>query len=402
MKKLSHLNKTLAIISLFILTISCTKNKQNDENITGTSTSASEVLGVSQYNINSFPLNKLVCDPFSTVPVPSPKHGIKASLWYRGLGQLRYYTVMDYLLHTTHSEQNLFFSSINVPTRLFSTGFPIETGGSIEDDNHEKLIEYFALKMESQLTLGNTSEPGTYELAILSDDGAVLKIKDPASTSNSFETLINNDGDTPTKMKCSNRLLEITSESQIPLELYYYQGPKYHIANMLIWRKVSSNSTPGSDPLCNHAGNKLFFDPDLDSKPLAWNDLASRGWKVISPENFLLPNNNQDTSSTSSDSNFNACYQGEAPVISNFQVVEQLATDISFSWTTDVDSTGLMLVTNLDTGIKTTTQTDNLLRRNHSILVTGLQPQTRYRFQAIAFSNSLGRTFSEAIDVTTF
>ncbi|MCK6599567.1 MAG: hypothetical protein L6Q37_14475, partial [Bdellovibrionaceae bacterium] len=126
MKKLSHLNKTLAIISLFILTISCTKNKQNDENITGTSTSASEVLGVSQYNINSFPLNKLVCDPFSTDPVPSPKHGIKASLWYRGLGQLRYYTVMDYLLHTTHSEQNLFLVLLMFLLDYFPPDFPLK------------------------------------------------------------------------------------------------------------------------------------------------------------------------------------------------------------------------------------------------------------------------------------
>lgn len=401
MKKLNQLRNTLTAITLLVLTTSCSQNKNNEETINASSTS-SEVLGVSQYNINSFPLNKLVCDPFSTDPLPSPKHGIKANLWYRGLNQSRYYNVMDYLLNTTHSEQNLFFSSINVPTRLFSSGFPIETGGSIENDSHEKLIEYFALKLESQLTLGSTSEPGTYELAVLSDDGAILKIKDPTSSSSAFETLINNDGDTPTKMKCASRLLEIGSDSRIPLELYYYQGPKYHIANMLIWRKVSSNSTPGSDPLCNHSGNKLFFDPDLDSKPLAWNDLVSRGWKVISPENFLLPSNNQDTSSSDSDSNYNACYQGEAPVISNFQVVEQLATDISFSWTTDIDSTGLMLITNLDTGVKTSTQTDNLLRRNHSILVTGLQPQTRYRFQAVSISNSLGRAFSTAIDVTTF
>lgn len=404
------MNKTLQITltSLGVLLLATACSKGNDQGIQAvfvndSNASSTEQFQKSEFDINAFPLNKLVCDPFNEDPTPSPKHGIKANLWFRGLNQPRYFKTMDYINKTVKSEQSLFFSSINVPTRLFSTGFPLETGGLIKDDSGNQLIEHFAMKYSSQVTLSDNDEEGTYELALLSDDGTILNIKEPLADGTlpaDWSTLIDNDGDTPTRMKCSSKVIEFKKNKKLPIELYYYQGPRYHIANMLIWRKASN---AGQDTLCNKYGNNLFFDPDHNSKPLAWHDLELRGWKALSPENYLLPEDpQQNQSNASGDVNYNACYQGEMPKITDFRTVEVLSTDISFTWNTDIAATGLLLITNLDTGEKTTTQTDNLLRTNHVIMVTGLLPETNYRFQAVSISNTLGRAISSAIELKTF
>lgn len=356
----------------------------------------------SAFDINAYPISKLACDPFDDGDVPSPKHGIKGQLWFRGFNQPRYYKAMDYVNKTLKSEQNLFFNSINVPTRLFSAGFPLEMGDVIKDDAGNKLIEYFAIKYESQITLSDNDDEGTYEIALLSDDGSILNIKDPSAEGElpaQWTTLINNDGDTPTRMKCSNQLIDFKKGKKIPMELFYYQGPRYHISNMLIWRK-STNA--GKDTLCNQSGNKLFFDPDQNSKPLAWHDLELRGWKVMTAENFLLPEANQNQSDASGDVNYNACYQGEIPVINDFKTVEVLTSEVYFSWSTDIPAVGLLVITNLDTGERITTQTDNLLRTQHDVIVTGLLPNTNYRFQALSVSKGLGRGISQAIELKTF
>lgn len=398
------LNLTLTSIGAIFLAAACSKSSDQIQAVFKNDDSSSETqkFQKSEFDINAYPLTKLVCDPFNGGETPSPKHGIKSNLWFRGLNQPRFYSVMDYINKTTKSEQNLFFNSINVPTRVFSTGFPLETGGVVKDDSGKQLIEYFAMKYSSQISLSDADTEGTYELALLSDDGSILNIKDPTADGvmpTVWSTLINNDGDTPTRMKCSSKLIDFKKGKRVPMELFYYQGPRYHIANMLIWRKATQ---AGQDTLCNHSGNNLFFDPNQNSKPYAWHDLELRGWKALAPENYLLPEEDQIQSNVNGDVNYNACYQGEIPVITDFRTVEVLSTDISFSWNTDIPSSGLLLITNLDTGEKITTQTDNLLKTNHVILVTGLMPQTNYRFQAVSISNTLGRAISQAIELQTF
>jgi hypothetical protein len=355
----------------------------------------------SPYNINAYPLNKLVCDPFDPSPTPSPKHGIKSSLWFRGAGQPAYSSVSDYLTKYTASEQNLFFNSINVPTRLFSSGFPLETGGLVKNDLGQELIEYFALKFESQITLSENDSEGLYELALLSDDGSILKIKEPNSDGvlpETWETHINNDGNSPTRMKCSSRIIDMKQGKKIPIELSYYQGPKYHIASMLIWRKASQ---AGQDSYCNKSGNNYFFNPDNNSAPLKWLDLAARGWKVLNSENYLLPESGNSTP-VDGDTDYNACYNGTVPKISNFQIIEQLSNEVSFSWKTDIKAVSQMMIINLDTGEKMVTETDNVLRTSHQMMVTDLKNNTHYRFQVIAISEDLGRAISPAIELTTF
>tara|TARA_B110001454_G_scaffold219199_1_gene251723 strand:+ start:25278 stop:26501 length:1224 start_codon:yes stop_codon:yes gene_type:complete len=401
--------KTLATsISLGMmlgLNISCSKGSSSAESIKGEiiTTAQTETVVKSVYDTNAYPLNKLVCDPFDPDPVPSAKHGIKSSLWFRGFNQPIYQSVMSYINNYTHSDQTLFFNSVNVPTRMFYDGFPLESGDVVRDDLGTQLIEYFAMKFESQIILGPDDSEGLYELAMLSDDGTILKIKDPdnvitTANSNGWETHINNDGDTPTRMKCSSRLVNMTRDKKIQMELLYYQGPRYHISNMLIWRKATQ---AGKDSLCNQSGNELFFDPKHNSAPLKWLDLAARGWRVLSTQNYLLPETGNSTSE-GGDVDYNPCYTGTVPVISNFQVVEQLSNEVSFSWRTDIKAVSMMMVTNLDTGEKTVTQSDNVLRTTHQILISGLKNNTNYRFQVVAISEDLGRAISPAIDLKTF
>lgn len=384
------------------LNISCSQGAS--ENIKAEIAVTAQDSEKSIYNNNAYPVNKLVCDPFDPDPVPSPKHGIKSSLWFRGFNQPIYQNVMSYINNYTHSDQTLFFNSVNVPTRMFYDGFPLESGDVVRDDLGTQLIEYFAMKFESQIVLGENDSEGLYELAMLSDDGTILKIKDPDNVINdpnnpsAWETHINNDGDTPTRMKCSSRLINMKKDKKIAMELLYYQGPRYHISNMLIWRKATQ---AGKDAYCNHSGNQYFFNPNKNSAPLKWLDLEARGWKVLGSANYLLPESG-NSSSEDGDTDYNACYNGTIPVISNFQVIEQLSNEVSFSWKTDIKAVSLMMVTNLDTGEKTVTQTDNVLRTTHQIMITGLKNNTNYRFQVVAISEDLGRAISPAIDLTTF
>src|SRR5690606_23109728 len=78
-----------------------------------------------------------------------------------------------------------------------------------------------------------------------------------------------------------------------PAKIEYYQGPRYHIALMVLWREWPEND-PGfvaNDPQCGTSGNDRFFNYNVvPSAPKAnFNDLLSRGWKVLGAENYALP-----------------------------------------------------------------------------------------------------------------
>ncbi|MEK6774559.1 MAG: fibronectin type III domain-containing protein [Bdellovibrionota bacterium] len=385
--------------------IACSQDKpSNPED--GTSKSSS--VNLSKYDVNSFPLNKLVCDPFGGGGGPeTPQNGIKATLFYRGLNAPRYYRVMDYINSAVKSDQTLFFNRVDVPTRMFTEGFPLQTGGKVKDDSGSQLIEYFALKMETTLQLTADDQEGDYELALLSDDGTILKIQDPATGANpAWETLVLNDGDSPTRMGCSSRVVRMTRDKKIPLQLYYYQGPRYHISNMLIWRK---SLTAGQDADCGKFGNNFYFDPNNNSNPLEWINLTLRGWKVIQDANYLLPqeSSNQTNGDANIDDvtpqqNYNACFEGQIPKIDNLKVDQVTLTDIFLSWTTDIPSTAQAIVINTVTGDKFITISDNVLRTAHTVHVSGLSPGTTYRLQAVSVSQDLGKGISSAIEVTTF
>ena len=70
-------------------------------------------------------------------------------------------------------------------------------------------------------------------------------------------------------------------------------------------------------------------------------------------------------------------------------------------WNTDILANSQVKVTELATGISTITESDGVVRKYHFMQVTNLKPNTRYKLQALAISQDLGRTFSEEIEFTT-
>ncbi|MBX9766499.1 MAG: hypothetical protein K2X47_04430, partial [Bdellovibrionales bacterium] len=184
---------------------------------------------------------------------------------------------------------------INVPTRLFDTGFPIGDGNILKNERGENLIEYFAFRLNGYLKLGLPSvefpapaDPvGHYQLALLSDDGAVMRIR--TTPTGTPEVILNNDGFHPTKLKCASKTIELKADSKMQIMLDYFQGPRTHISLMLLWRKVDP-TVPGAlnDPLCNVEGNELYFGDNFNDFTAAkgYGQLLSRGWKVPTGRNF--------------------------------------------------------------------------------------------------------------------
>ncbi|MCB9073446.1 MAG: hypothetical protein H6623_07475 [Bdellovibrionaceae bacterium] len=340
---------------------------------------------LSVFDANMYPLNKVVCDPFDP-GVAGPNDGLVAHLYYRGQGQDRWYNTLDYLNLGQQSPQTLFFSSLDVPTRLFDQGFPTETGSSINDDAGNRLMEYFALTFSSVLKLTADDEDGDYEFALLSDDGAVMYVRD---SSGQYQPIVNNDGDHPTRMGCGQKLT-LDHSSELVIKLDYYQGPRYHISLVPMWRKVSSATT--AEPLCGHSGNSLFFDYNNNSTPqAAYNQLLSRGWKPIASGNWNLP----------AFAVFNPCTTGTVPVISNFQLVDNVEGFVSFSWTTDIPATSQLLFTDTVTGVELLTTADNRLRISHLVNTSsGLTIGKSYEVRAISISADYGKQISNPITVT--
>ncbi len=375
--------------TLFLTSCGFKMSSLLSENVIQETTGSS--LGLLAVNLNQYPANKIVCDPLSggQTTQTSYEKGIKASLHYLTANQPRLYKSTDYVQFAQKSEQNIFLSDMNVPTRMFTEGFSTKTGQTLNNDQGAKLIEYFGLKMRTNIVLAAPDEEGIYEFALLSDDGTQMVLKS-GSTDVPDEVLIDNDGDHPTRMGCASRTVKMRRNVMLPIEVTFYQGPRYHIANVLMWRKATE---AGKDSLCNQLGNNLFYNPNQNSEPLqAFKDLQSRGWKVLTPENFMISQTKTD---------YNPCVNGTAPVISQFQVGEVVLTNVSFSWTTDIAATSQVQLTNLSTNEITVTSADNQLRTSHNVQLSNLKQTTTYKVKAISVSADLGRSESQELTFTT-
>lgn len=376
-------------VPAFLTSCSFKKNQDAEETITQSQQDGSSQLGVMKVDINRYPLNKTVCDPLSASHTTSTSYekGLKASLFYRDAEMPRYYKSTDYIEKTKASNQTLFLSDINVPTRMFTEGFMTPSGNVLQKDSEEKLIEYFAIKANSHLALTEDDDEGDYELALLSDDGSTLKV--------SGELLINNDGDHPTRMGCASKVISLKEGDLLPIEMTYYQGPRYHISNVLIWRKATK---AGLDPSCGQAGNNLYFNPDDQSKPLQrFKDLQNRGWQIVQPDNFVI----RSTTTELANPDYNPCAIGTDPVISKFEIGEVVLQSVSFSWQTDIPATSQLILTNQSTGGITVTNSDNVLRTQHSVQLNNLQINTTYKVQAYSVSEDLGKVKSVEREFST-
>ncbi len=347
---------------------------------------------MSKLDVNLYPINKMVCDPMGPgQPDPRSNLGLKAELFWREANQPRTYKVADLIRTGKRSDRSLFFSQLNVPTRLFHMGFLSPTGQAVQDDAQNTLIEFFGLRFKSILRLAPEQQEGLYEFALLSDDGAVLQLRNSEGL---YEPHINNDGDHPTRLACGATPVSLNSATELPMVLEYYQGPRYHISLVMLMRKWNperKDLVNGRDSACGLTGNSTWFNPDKNSEPQkAYKDLLARGWSPLTHENFALPN----------EAVMNPCKEGVAPKISNFTVLEKFNDGFMITWSTDIPATSQVAWRGAD-GSEGLTEADNVLRTQHNVMVKGLKAQSLYELRAVSISDTYGKAFSSPMQAMT-
>lgn len=220
----------------------------------------------------------VICDPFGTTTVTKP--GIAARLtYYDGAAPsdaIR--SVNDLFTKGTKVEDTvILFSAVSVPTRSFSQGFDIGGGQKLQNSRGETLIEWFGLDYTSEIKLADADSEGLYQFGTLSDDGTILWLDTGAGLS----TVVNNDGQTATRMKCGSAV-QINRGDRIPMRLKYFQGPRTEIAVNLLWRKVSANMNMNPS-YCNTTG--FFTNGQPNDR---FRSMEADGWKVIPAVNFQM------------------------------------------------------------------------------------------------------------------
>lgn len=234
-----------------------------------------------------------ICDPLNPGHT-ADKNGLKGQMFYLRKGihgdtktELNSRT-LDYYFKSGLSVSNpIYMSDLSLPTTWYESGFKTE-GGQVLTIANEKLVEYFALKLHARIKLDATDSAGLYQFAILSDDGAKLKIE----TTSGLETIVNNDGTHSTKMGCASKAVDLQTATRLISQVEYYQGPRTETALQLLWRKVAANTNLNYS-LCGVSGQKSFFDQWQNGGTAVptsnYKKLMADGWKVLKNGNYLLP-----------------------------------------------------------------------------------------------------------------
>jgi hypothetical protein len=245
-----------------------------------------------------------VCNPLGTGHAAGKKHGLVATLSYIPEAQhssVSAVGVADVMSQGVESSSLLYFKRVNVPTRTFTEGFKTKNHGYVATESGTKLTEWFALRFDGKIRIKNVHKSGWYQLGLLADDGAVLRIN---SDGTDLKTVVDNDGVHSTRMACASGLVYLRKGQDYPIQLDYYQGPRMHIALVLLWRKVADANADGLidqgpaagrplvDEYCGLAGNETWFDSAakrIAPQP-AWHEIKSRGWEVVPSNVLYLPN----------------------------------------------------------------------------------------------------------------
>ncbi|HEX4924650.1 MAG TPA: hypothetical protein VFV50_11210, partial [Bdellovibrionales bacterium] len=180
-------------------------------------------------------------------------------------------------------------SRLFVPTRPFDRGFTTQSGSTLRTENGDTLYEYFALQLESQLKLGaQDTHVGNYQLALLADDGATVHIRSAPGAA--AELLIDNDDVHPTRFKVATQPVYFDRNTRKPVEIRYFQGPRYHISLIMMWRPWPANPAEVADPLDGYTSNDDFFDSTQNppAPQARYQELLNRGWRPLNADNYLL------------------------------------------------------------------------------------------------------------------
>lgn len=332
-------------------------------------------------------LTRLICDPFQTNSQLARDRGLFGNIYYLENGDTRYKSVEDYIQKGQLIDANIYLDRLFVQTKPFDSGFvdsdgvPLQIGG-------KKLFENYAVDVGAQLQLGVNEQPGYYQLALISDDGALLKRIDE----NGNEVIVvNNNGSHPTKMACASEPVYLDHNTKIPIKLQQYQGSRKNITMVAMWRPWvdqpqddKHGNGKGNDDdqanYCGKGGNGFFFDstktPIKLKKPF-YNLLVNK-WKVLENENFEFPG--QST---------NPCAPAEDPLLlSGFSIIGVGRNFVTVTWMSNLPASSQIEIKNITTGSTVRSPLDVNSVLHHDVTMIGLSPNTLYSVRAI--SNTAG------------
>lgn len=228
------------------------------------------------------PDGPVICDPLGGGTSVSDKNGLVGDLYYVPVADQssNLKTLADVVAKAKKVDGTIFMSQVNVPTRRFEDGFAAAGQEPLKDDTGNKLIEYFGLRMKTELALTDDDAEGTYQLATISDDGLVVS-SGSAMLAGTYDQIHS------TRSDCGTITFTLKKGERLPLEVVYYQGPRNKIAAVMAWRKVAD---PASlDPKgCGLTDDNGFFAPKADGSG-PWDQMSSVGWKVVPSANLFLP-----------------------------------------------------------------------------------------------------------------
>ena len=244
--------------------------------------------------------SSVVCDPFGTSGGGATS-GLQASLTYippnspenTTSAEIDALTVSSFLAgapDVVSENTQIFLSQLDVPDQDFTDGFQAANGQSLTDLSGNVLVSFFALHIDSNLVLPSGMPAGDYEFAVLSDDGAIVSIGAPGS-STANQQLINNDGAHSNTIGCSSTTVSMSAGQSIPLHVEYFQGPPVRLGLILFWRPIAAGQSL-ADSQCgvNEGDSYYFMDSSTGPQPTQnYQDFLSRGWQVVPPSAFVLP-----------------------------------------------------------------------------------------------------------------
>lgn len=290
----THIKTLLPPTACFLLS-GCIygENKQFFEASTASQSSYSEpVIPLADPTPVATPTPPPVCNPFGSGSggTKTSADGIKAKMYYYNSSDLGVYPTShatDFYAHGHMANADFYFNDFDVPTRAFDQGFQLEDGSLLATDDGTKLFEYFAFDFKTSIRLPQGSGTKVKQFALMADDGATLIVQDPVTQV--WTKQVNDDGQHASRLACGTNPVQVSSEFSVPIELQYFQGPRYHIALVLLWRDWQGSSFDPNDPWCGQSGNSLFFNSTtIPSTPSdAWIDLMSR-WEVVPSDVFHI------------------------------------------------------------------------------------------------------------------
>lgn len=190
-----------------------------------------------------------ICDPFSNGGAAEAKNGIRGTLHYYEVGD----PLISSIRNSTHfmsgvpgvvdAPSAVYLNQLDVPTRAFDQGFTSGDGQLLRTMSGDPLIEWFSLRMASNLVAPTVSEEGDYQFAMHSDDGALLKIDE--NRDGNFEVLVDDDTIHSPHLKCATRTVHLKAGDPLPMKLDYFQGPRVLITMQLLWRRMPAAQNSG-------------------------------------------------------------------------------------------------------------------------------------------------------------